>query len=89
MKPFSRMLLTVLLPIAAWTGKVEAKEATPQGDLVLPAQALVFGPFAREDGVPTPELLRRVPETLPAEVLAKVGATELQKKFSHVPVCTL
>jgi len=34
-------------------------------------------------------VMRRVPETLPAEVLAKVGATELQKKFSHVPVCTL
>ena len=34
-------------------------------------------------------LLRRVPETLPAEVLAKVGAVEPQKAFAHIPVCTL
>lgn len=33
--------------------------------------------------------LRRVPETLPAEVLQKMGATEAQKAFSHVPVCTV
>jgi len=34
-------------------------------------------------------VMRRLPETLPAEVLAKVGATELQKKFAYVPVCTM
>src|SRR5205823_1179821 len=28
----------------------------------------------------------RVAETLPAEVLAKMGATEAQKAFAHVPV---
>jgi NAD(P)H dehydrogenase (quinone) len=33
-------------------------------------------------------VLRRVPETLPAEVLDKMGATEPQKKFAHIPVCT-
>jgi len=33
--------------------------------------------------------LRRVPETLPAEVIEKMGATEAQKAQSHVPVCTL
>ncbi len=33
-------------------------------------------------------LLRRVPETLPAEVLAKVGAVEPQKAFAHIPICT-
>ena len=33
--------------------------------------------------------LRRVPETLPPEVLEKMGAVEAQKAFSHVPVCTL
>ena len=32
--------------------------------------------------------IRRVPETLPAEVLEKMGAVEAQKAFSHVPVCT-
>ena len=33
--------------------------------------------------------LRRVPETLPKEVLEKMGALEAQKAFSHVPVCTV
>ena len=33
--------------------------------------------------------LRRVPETLPPEVLEKMGAVEAQKAFSHVPVCTV
>jgi NAD(P)H dehydrogenase (quinone) len=33
--------------------------------------------------------LRRVPETLPDEVLAKMGAVDAQKAFSHVPVCTV
>ena len=33
--------------------------------------------------------LRRVPETLPNEVLEKMGALEAQKAFSHVPVCTV
>ena len=33
--------------------------------------------------------LRRVPETLPDEVLAKMGALDAQKAFSHVPVCTV
>ena len=33
--------------------------------------------------------IRRVPETLPQEVLAKMGAAEAQKQFSHIPVCTV
>lgn len=33
--------------------------------------------------------MRRVPETLPAEVLQKMGAVEPQKAFAHVPVCTV
>ena len=33
--------------------------------------------------------MRRVPETLPQEVLAKMGAVEAQKQFSHIPVCTV
>ncbi|MFQ5484921.1 MAG: NAD(P)H:quinone oxidoreductase [Desulfobacterales bacterium] len=32
--------------------------------------------------------LRRVPETLQADVLEKMGAVEAQKTFSHIPVCT-
>jgi NAD(P)H dehydrogenase (quinone) len=33
--------------------------------------------------------MRRVSETLPPEVLAKMGAVEAQKQFSHIPVCTV
>jgi len=34
-------------------------------------------------------VLRRVPETLPEEVLQKMGAIEPQKRFVHIPVCTV
>ncbi len=34
-------------------------------------------------------LLRRVPETLPREVLESMGAVEAQKAFAQVPVCTV
>lgn len=34
-------------------------------------------------------VVKRVPETLSNEVLAKMGAVEAQKAFSHVPVCTV
>lgn len=37
----------------------------------------------------TEVVLRRVPETLPGEILEKMGATEAQKAFSHIPVCTV
>lgn len=33
--------------------------------------------------------LRRVPETLPKEILQQIGAVEAQKKFAHVPVCSV
>jgi NAD(P)H dehydrogenase (quinone) len=33
--------------------------------------------------------LRRIPETLPDEVLEKMGAVEAQKAFAHIPVCTV
>jgi NAD(P)H dehydrogenase (quinone) len=33
--------------------------------------------------------LRRVPETLPADVLAKMGALDAQKAFAHVPVAAV
>ena len=32
--------------------------------------------------------IRRVPETLPPEVLEKMGAVEAQKEFAHVPICS-
>lgn len=34
-------------------------------------------------------VLRRVPETLPADVLEKMGAVESQKAMAHIPVCTV
>lgn len=34
-------------------------------------------------------VLRRVPETLPDDVLAKMGAVESQKALAHIPVCTV
>jgi NAD(P)H dehydrogenase (quinone) len=34
-------------------------------------------------------VMRRVPETLPDEVLAEMGAVEAQKSFSNVPVCSV
>ncbi len=34
-------------------------------------------------------VLRRVPETLPAEVLEKMGAVQAQQAMSAVPVCTV
>jgi NAD(P)H dehydrogenase (quinone) len=34
-------------------------------------------------------VMRRVPETLTEEVLGKMGALEPQKRFSHIPVCTV
>lgn len=33
--------------------------------------------------------IKRVPETLPQEVLAKMGAVEAQKAYQHVPVATV
>lgn len=33
--------------------------------------------------------MRRVPETLPADVLAKMGAVEAQQAMAHVPICTI
>jgi len=34
-------------------------------------------------------VLRRVPETLPEDVLEEMGAVEAQKQQAHVPVCTV
>jgi len=50
------------------------------------AQAVAEG--ARE--VPGADVtLKRVPETLPADVLDKMGATEAQKSFASVPVASV
>ena len=34
-------------------------------------------------------VMRRVPETLPDDVLGKMGAIEAQKAFAHIPICTV
>jgi NAD(P)H dehydrogenase (quinone) len=33
--------------------------------------------------------MRRVPETLSKEILKQIGAIEVQKAFSHIPICTV
>ena len=41
-------------------------------------------------GVENTEMeMRRVPETLPQEVLEKMGAIEAQKAFESIPICTV
>lgn len=56
------------------------------GHIYRMAEAVAEG--ARE--VPDTQVeLRRVPETLSDEILEKMGATEAQKTFSKVPVCTV
>jgi NAD(P)H dehydrogenase (quinone) len=37
----------------------------------------------------TDVVLKRVPETLPAEVIEKMGATEAQKALAHIPIATV
>jgi NAD(P)H dehydrogenase (quinone) len=56
------------------------------GHVYTMAEAVVGG-AAEVDGVEVD--LRRVPETLPEDVLEKMGAIEAQKSFAHVPVCTV
>jgi len=56
------------------------------GHIHAMAEAAAAG--ARE--VPGAEaMLRRVPETLPQDVLAKMGAADAQKTMENVPVCTV
>jgi NAD(P)H dehydrogenase (quinone) len=56
------------------------------GHIYRMAEAVAEG--VRE--VPGAEVvMRRVPETLPQDVLQKMGAVEYQKAFSHIPVCTV
>jgi NAD(P)H dehydrogenase (quinone) len=56
------------------------------GHIYKMAEAVAEG--AKE--ITGPEVdIRRVPETLPEDVLEKMGAVEAQKAFSHVPVCTV
>ncbi len=49
-------------------------EAVAEGAIQVPGTEITFA---------------RVPETLPEIVLEKMGAVEAQKKFAHIPVCTI
>jgi len=56
------------------------------GHIYKMAEAMAEGVRA----VPGAEaILRRVPETLSADVLQKMGAVEAQKASAHIPVCTV
>lgn len=50
------------------------------------AEAIAEG-VKQVDGAET--VMRRVPETLPHEILEKMGAIDAQKVISHVPECTV
>ena len=50
------------------------------------AEAMAEG-VKRVDGAEA--VMRRVPETLPNDILEKMGAVEAQQNFSHVPVCNV
>jgi NAD(P)H dehydrogenase (quinone) len=50
------------------------------------AEAIAEG-VGQADGAEA--VLRRVPETLPPEVIEKMGAVETQKAQAHIPVCTV
>jgi NAD(P)H dehydrogenase (quinone) len=56
------------------------------GHIYRLAEAIAGG--AREV-VGTQVEMRRVPETLPEEVLKKMGAIEAQKTFAHIPICKI
>lgn len=56
------------------------------GHIYKMAEAVAEG-AARVEGAEV--MMRRVPETLPEEVLVKMGALEFQKSMVHVPVGTL
>lgn len=56
------------------------------GHIYMMAQAVAEG-VEQVEGVKA--ILRRVPETLPPEVLEKMGAVESQKTMSGVEVCTI
>jgi beta-glucanase (GH16 family) len=85
-----RCVLSVALLAAIWTGPTQAQEAAPQGDLVLPAQATVFGPFTRDAGVPVPDLLTRVPEALvigEQRATRRGAAFDAQRRIDCAPFC--
>ncbi|HOX46406.1 MAG TPA: NAD(P)H:quinone oxidoreductase [Myxococcota bacterium] len=55
------------------------------GHIYKMAEAVAAG--AREAGAEV--ILRRIPETLPVEVLEKTGARAAQQAFAHVPVASV
>jgi NAD(P)H dehydrogenase (quinone) len=67
--------MTVLIPFYSMYGHIYTM-----------AQAVAEGVSQIEGAQP---VLRRVPETLPPEVLEKMGAVESQKTLSQVEVCTI
>ena len=55
------------------------------GHLFRMAQAAAEGAAAAGAEV----VVKRVPETLPVEVLTKMGAVEAQKQYGHIPIVTV
>lgn len=85
-----RGLLSVLLCILLGTMACWAQDTAPQGNVVLPAEATVFGPFAREDAVPAADSLSRVPETLQIGDKTAAGrpaSFDAQRRLDLAPFC--
>ena len=65
------------------SAKVQVVFYSMYGHIYRMAEAIVEG----VKSVPGVEAsLKQVPETLPDDVLAKMGATEARKAFAHVPL---
>ena len=89
MKSRPRCALVTLLLVTC-VGAGQGRGAAPQGTLSLPKRALVFGPFVREDGVPGPELLRRVPKTLvigDKQATGRVASVDAFRRLDCAPFC--
>lgn len=90
MKSVCRALPGWLLVLAFGMTTVQAADVAPQGKLVLPTEAVVFGPFVREDGVPAGELLTRVPEALvigAKRVAGRPATFDSQRRLDCAPFC--
>jgi beta-glucanase (GH16 family) len=85
-----KTLITSVLCVPALAGWAQAAEPEVKGDLVLPAQAVAFGPFARDAAAPAPEWLRRVPETLEIggrQAAGRPAAFDKNRGLDGAPFC--
>ncbi len=78
----------VALTVATAPGWVQS--ASPRGDVVLPSEAKVFGPFGKDAGVPAAEMLRQVPQTLvigQQQATARAARFDAARRLDCAPFC--